>query len=167
METLVDIGLVKSIGMSNFNSAQIERLLAACRIRPVNNQIEVSPQINQKPLTQFCRERNIIVTAYCPLGRPQPALQRPAFLHSAEVRTIAERYGKTPAQVVFRYLLDIGTVPIPKSVRAARIAENIDVFDFALSAAEVEQLDAFNTGERVIDYPESRGHKYFPFALEF
>lgn len=167
MERLVDACLVRSIGISNFNSEQITRLLANCRIPPVNNQIEVSPQINQKSLTRFCRERNIIVTAYCPLGRPQPERNLPKFLHSEELRTIAQRHGKTPAQVVFRYLLELGTVPIPKSVRAKRIAENIAVFDFKLSEAECKLLDAFETGERVIDYPESRGHKYFPFAIEF
>lgn len=167
MEALVDAGLCRSIGVSNFNSAQLERLLAACRIRPVNNQIEVSPQINQKRLTQFCRERDIVVTAYCPLGRPQPALRQPAFLFSEELRTIGERHGKTPAQVVFRYLLELGTVPIPKSVRADRIAENVAVFDFQLTAAERQVLDGFQTGERVIGYPESRGHKYYPFAIEF
>lgn len=167
MERLVDAGLCKSIGISNFNSEQIDRLLAACRIRPVNNQIEVSPQINQKQLTAFCRDRDIIVTAYCPLGRPLPALRQPAFLFSEELRTIAERHGKTAAQVVFRYLLELGTVPIPKSVRAERIAENLDVFDFELTAGERAVLDGFQTGERVIGYPESRGHKFYPFAIEF
>lgn len=100
MEKLVDLGLVKSIGISNFNSEQIDRLLATCRIKPVNNQVilsiersqfhfqlsfrnmienkcfslkfmqvEASPQVNQKKLTKFCKERDIVVTAYCPLGR--------------------------------------------------------------------------------------------------
>lgn len=167
MERLVDIGLVRSIGISNFNSEQITRLLAHCRIRPVNNQIEVSPQITQKPLTRFCRKHDIVVTAYCPLGRPQPTIELPRFLYSEALHAIAKRHGKTPAQVVFRYLLDLGTVPIPKSVRAERIAENIAVFDFQLSDAERADLDAFETGERVIDFEESRGHKYFPFSSRF
>lgn len=154
MEKLVDLGLVKSIGISNFNSQQIDRLLANCRIKPVTNQvnsseffgvkisffsclsicfhvslviefdvrnglfskffrcvnnikfqIEASPQINQKKLIKFCQDRDIIVTAYCPLGRPIPAEKKPGFLYDAKLIEIGKKYGKTPAQIVFRYLV--------------------------------------------------------------
>lgn len=164
MEKLVDLGLAKSIGISNFNSQQVERLLANCRIKPVNNQvselnfylwvkiilllpflifsinikqIEVSPNINQKKLIKFCNDRDIVITAYCPLGRPLPAQKKPEFLFSDKLDAITKKYNKTNAQVVFRYLvntffsishnncfylqkisfqIDIGTIPIPKSV---------------------------------------------------
>lgn len=105
MERLVDIGLVRSIGISNFNSKQIERLLSQCVIRPVNNQIEVSPQITQLKLIEFCQARDIVVTAYCPLGRPIPAEKKPAFLYDDRVNAIAKKYRKTAAQIVFRYLV--------------------------------------------------------------
>lgn len=128
MEKLVDLGLVKSIGISNFNSEQVDRLLAKCRIKPVNNQvrnifsvwnpvfllklvlfsleqIEVSPQINQKKLINFCNERDIVITAYCPLGRPIPAEKKPGFLYDEKLGEIAEKYDKTIAQIVFRYLV--------------------------------------------------------------
>ncbi|XP_055301506.1 aldo-keto reductase family 1 member B1-like [Sitodiplosis mosellana] len=167
MEKLVDLGIVKSIGISNFNSQQIDRLLANCRIKPVNNQIEASPQINQKKLIKFCQERDIIVTAYCPLGRPIPAEKKPSFLYDDKLTAIAKKYNKTVPQVVFRYLIDIGSVPIPKSVTPKRIEENIDVFDFKLSTDEIKYIDTFNTGERVIHFTESRHDKHFPFNIEF
>jgi len=167
MEHLVDIGLARSIGISNFNSQQIDRLLANCRIKPVNNQIEVSPQINQKGLINFCNERKIVVTAYCPLGRPIPAEKKPSFLFDNAVKQIGDKYNKTAAQVVFRYLIDIGTVPIPKSVNNKRIEENIDVFDFKLTADEIKLMDTFNTNERVISYLESKHDKYWPFGIEY
>lgn len=68
-------------------------------------QIEVSPQINQKKLIRFCQDRDIIVTAYCPLGRPIPAEKKPEFLYDTKLTEIAKKYGKTPAQIVFRYLV--------------------------------------------------------------
>lgn len=126
MEQLVDAGLVRSIGISNFNSRQVARLLENCRIKPVNNQViiwfftlnllifyyctfiyqlEVSPQFNNRKLVDFCNERNIIVTAYCPLGRPIPAEKKPTFLYSKELADIASRHRKTPAQIVLRYLV--------------------------------------------------------------
>lgn len=125
MEKLVSLGLVRSIGISNFNSEQIDRLLASCEIKPVNNQvffrqqlflgtkskysfqIEVSPQINQRRLVDLCNSRNIVVTAYCPLGRPIPAEKKPAFLYDAGIKEIADKYNKTPAQIVFRYLVSV------------------------------------------------------------
>lgn len=167
MEKLVDLGLAKSIGISNFNSQQIDRLLANCRIKPVNNQIEASPQINQKKLIKFCQDRDIIVTAYCPLGRPIPAEKKPGFLYDAKLGEIAKKYNKTNAQLILRYLIDIGSVPIPKSVTPKRIEENIDVFDFKLTDDDIKYIDTFNTGERVIHFNESRTDQYFPFAIEF
>lgn len=111
MEKLVESGLVRSIGVSNFNSEQIERLLANCTIKPVTNQIEVGPSINQKKLTKFCKDRDIVITGFSPLGRPYIAelnlgLGSPklAFL-DPRVISIGEKYGKTGAQVVLRYLV--------------------------------------------------------------
>lgn len=105
MEQLVALGLAKSIGISNFNQSQVERLLANCTIKPANNQIEVSPAINQRKLVDYCNERDIVITAYCPLGRPQPEKKLPAFLHDAQLKAIADKYKKTPAQIIFRYLV--------------------------------------------------------------
>lgn len=105
MEKLVSTGKVKSIGVSNFNSEQIARLLSVATILPVVNQVECSPQINQKKLTKFCRDRNIVITGFCPLGHPNPAARTPDFMYDARVRAIAEKYGKSVAQIGLRYLV--------------------------------------------------------------
>lgn len=107
MERLVATGKVKSIGVSNFNSEQIGRLLSAAHIAPAVNQVECSPQINQTQLTRFCRERNIAVTGFCPLGHPNPAARTPDFMYDARVRAIADKYGKSPAQIGLRYLVSV------------------------------------------------------------
>lgn len=119
MEKLVEAGLVRSIGVSNFNSEQIDRLLANCKVKPVTNQIEVGPSITQKKLTKFCLDRNIVITGFSPLGRPYnadiPELPKIAFLDS-RVIAIGEKYGKTGAQVVLRYLvcqLNVSVFNIP------------------------------------------------------
>lgn len=99
MEKLFDLGLVKSIGLSNFNSEQVDRVVNESRIKPVCNQIECSPIINQKKLTAFCKERNVVVIAYCPLGQNQ-------LNENPDIKRIAAKYHKTPAQICLRYLVN-------------------------------------------------------------
>lgn len=125
------------------------------------------------------------------MGRPITAEKKPSFLYDTKLEAIANKYNKSAAQVVFRYLvsgtwhlfnffslycidkvnlfwqIDNGAVPIPKSVTPKRIEENIDVFDFKLTDDEIKYIDTFNTGERVIQFLESSTDKYFPFAIEF
>lgn len=98
MEKLVDLGLVKSIGLSNFNSEQVDRVVNEGRIKPVSNQIECSAIINQKKLTAFCKEREVVIVAYCPLARHQ-------LDNRPDIRAIAAKYNKTPAQIALRYLV--------------------------------------------------------------
>lgn len=168
MEKLVQLGLVRSIGISNFNSVQVERLLSVANIKPVNNQIEVSPRNNQRKLIKLCNEHGIVVTAYSPLGRPDMEKRTPSYFFDDKVEKIAVKYGKTSAQVVLRYLLELGTVPIPKSTTKSRIEQNIDIFDFTLNDDEVKYLDTFNTGERLIDHCNDAKHaKHYPFLIEF
>lgn len=107
MEKLVDLGIVKNIGVSNFNSQQVERILREGRIKPVTNQIECNPKLNQKKLTKFCKERNVVVVAYSPLGQPKPNKKIPEFLYSPKTEEIAHKYNKTPAQIVLRYLVSV------------------------------------------------------------
>ncbi|EDW18143.1 aldo-keto reductase family 1 member B1 [Drosophila mojavensis] len=169
MEQLVKGGLVRSIGVSNFNSEQLLRIIENCEIKPVTNQVECSPAINQKKLTAFCKKYDVTVTAYTPLGRPNPEQQKPDFLYSAEVKAIAEKYKKTTPQVVLRYLVELGVIPIPKSSNVGRISENFNIFDFELTAEERCVLDGYNTGERYVplNLIKSLNHKYYPFGIEF
>lgn len=109
MEECVDFGLTKSIGLSNFNSEQIDRILSTCRIRPVNNQVECNSNLNQKKLIAFCRERNIVITGYSPLGRPSQTAgvdgKPQPNLDDDRILKIGQKYEKTSAQVILKYLV--------------------------------------------------------------
>ncbi|KAJ8940456.1 hypothetical protein NQ318_007157, partial [Aromia moschata] len=106
MEECVDLGLTKSIGLSNFNAAQTDRVLSACRIKPVCNQVEANPNLNQKRLTEFSR-RDVVIVGYCPLGRSEfagtPGFPDPT-IYDPRVAEIGKKHNKTPAQVVLNYL---------------------------------------------------------------
>lgn len=167
MEKLVELGLTKSIGVSNFNSQQLSRLLANCKIKPIHNQIECHPGLNQKKLIEVCKNHDIVVTGYCPLGRPEPAKQLPKFIFDDKVKAIGAKYNKTPAQVVLRYLIELGVAPIPKSVNKKRIEENIKIFDFELSADDRKVLDSYHTGERLIPMVHAKKSINYPFNIEF
>lgn len=171
MEKLVDLGLVKSIGVSNFNSEQITRVLENCRIKPVTNQVECSPCLNQKKLIEFCKARDITITAYSPLTRPHRyendhSLPKPAIL-DPRVEDVGKKYNKTPAQVVLRYLVQLGAIPIPKSSNEMRIKQNIDIFDFDLTPSEMILMDSFHTGQRTVPFDLCAKHKFFMFNIEF
>lgn len=171
MEKLVDLGLVKSIGLSNFNSEQITRVLDNARIKPVVNQVECSPTLNQKDLTAFCKARDIVIMSYSPMGRPHAYekdknLPKPALLNE-KVQEIAQKYNKTPGQIILRYLYELGTVPIPKSTNPNRIRQNIDIFDFELTADEKQFMDSLHTGERSVAFSKCVKHKYFMFNIPF
>lgn len=188
MEKLVESGLVKSIGVSNFNSEQITRLLSIAKIKPVCNQVECNPNINQKKLIKFCKDLNIVVVAYCPL-RMLPASDNSAkaAISDDNIKAIAEKYNKSTAQIILRYLVsDIyyhllyrlinfnllfqyenGAVPIPKSVTKHRIADNIKIFDFQLTAEDRSVMDSFETGKRCVPFSLNLTNKYYPFNIEY
>lgn len=113
MEECARLGLARAIGVSNFNHEQIERVLSIAEIKPTVNQVECNPNINQKKLIQYCKEHDIVVTAYCPLGKAAEARTKPgapvASMEEPGVIEIAAKYKKTPAQVVLRYLVSIST----------------------------------------------------------
>ncbi|XP_048485895.1 aldo-keto reductase family 1 member B1 isoform X2 [Plutella xylostella] len=166
MEPLVSRGLVRSIGISNFNSKQVERLLKTATVKPVVNQVECHPYLNQSRLKAFCEARGIQLTAYSPLGSPDRPWARPGeplLLEDPKLKSIADRLGKTPAQILIRYQIDRGVIVIPKSVTRSRIASNFDVFDFKLSPEDLKLIDSFNNDERFVPMTASLGHKYHPF----
>lgn len=103
MEECVTLGLCKSIGVSNFNSEQLQRVVSNSKIKPVCNQVECSANINQRKLIDFCKKLDIIVTAYCPLGRPNREKCTPNFIFDSKVEAIGKKYNKTPAQIALRY----------------------------------------------------------------
>ena len=106
MEQLVEKGLVKDIGVSNFNSKQVQTILEKGSIKPVTNQIECHPYLNQEKMIEFCKDQDIIVTAYAPLGspsRPWADASAPIILEEAIILEIAKEYEKTPAQIILRW----------------------------------------------------------------
>lgn len=168
MEKLLHSGKVRSIGVSNFNSEQLERILENCSVKPVTNQVECNARINQKRLIEFCRARDIVVTAHSPLGRPHlfekdPVDKPKPVLDDPKVVEIGKKYGKASAQVVLRYLVQNGVVPIPKSTSRQHLTQNLELFDFELSSDDVAILDELNTNQRMVGFNRLKGHKYYPF----
>lgn len=142
-------GRAKAIGLSNFHPAHIQRLLSETDIAPVIDQVELHPQLQQSELRAFNARHNIVTEAWSPLG------QGKGLLEDDRLKAIAGKHGKSPAQVVLRWHLDLGNVVIPKSVTPSRIAENIDVFDFELDAQDLATIDAMDSGNRLGPDPDT------------
>lgn len=134
LETLYDQGKVRAIGVSNFGVPHLKALLEDCRIRPMVNQIEVHPGQNQTEIVDFCRDQDILVEAWSPLGTGR-------MLANPVLNEIGEAHDKSAAQVCIRWLLQRGILPLPKSVTPHRIAENIDVFDFELTDEDMNRIN--------------------------
>jgi len=177
MEKLVEKGLAKAIGVSNFNEAQIEAVLEKAKVKPATNQVESHPYFNQAKLLTFLKEKDILLTAYSPLGspdRPWALPDEPVLLEHTDLKAVAEKHGKTAAQVALRWQLQRGVAVIPKSVTPARIEQNLAVHDFELSAEEMAKLNALDQGQkgRMVCPRDSTGqfrdraHPHFPFKGE-
>ncbi|HEY6826484.1 MAG TPA: aldo/keto reductase, partial [Gemmatimonadaceae bacterium] len=149
LEKLPSDGKVRAIGVSNFMPDHLDPLLAKASVVPAVNQIELHPYFQQKTLQRLHAQHGIATQAWSPIGGI--TAYRPAGKNAFEdpsLMEIARRHGKTPAQVMLRWHLQEGRSAIPKSVKPARIAENFDVFDFELSAAEIASIDALDTDVR-------------------
>ncbi|XP_063094167.1 1,5-anhydro-D-fructose reductase isoform X1 [Cavia porcellus] len=166
MEDLVNEGLVKAIGVSNFNHEQLERLLNKqnLRIRPVTNQIECHPYLSQKQLISFCQARGVSVTAYRPLGGSSEGVD---LLDDPVIRRIAEEHDKTPAQILIRFQMQRNVIVIPKSVTPHRIQENIQVFDFELTEQDMNDIFSLEKNLRLVTFPTTENHKDYPFHIEY
>ncbi|WP_088815549.1 MULTISPECIES: aldo/keto reductase [Listeria] len=147
-EKLYKDGKVRAIGVCNFHEHHLETLLETAEVVPMVNQIELHPILSQKPLRDFCAEKNIVVEAWSPLGSGK-------ILSNPEIKKIAEKYGKSVAQVIIRWDLQHGIVTIPKSVHKERIVENADVFDFELTKEDMQAVDALNQDERTGPDPDN------------
>ena len=140
-------GRARSIGVSNFQPRHLRRLHAEADIPPAVDQIEVNPYLTQDELRGFCAEHQIAIEAWSPLAQGH-------VLDDPTIDAIARRVGKTPAQVVLRWHIERGDIVFPKSVTPARIKENIEIFDFALSNADVESITLLNRNERTGPDPD-------------
>ncbi|WP_282242144.1 aldo/keto reductase [Psychrobacillus sp. NEAU-3TGS] len=148
LETLYKEGRVKAIGVSNFQIHHLKDLMEDAEIKPMVNQVEYHPRLTQNELKAFCRENNIQLEAWSPLMQGQ-------LLDNEELQQIANKYGKTIAQVILRWDLQNGVITIPKSTKAHRIVENADVFEFELSEEEMQLIESLNQNHRVGPDPDN------------
>ncbi len=140
-------GLARAIGVSNFQPAHLRRIIDETGVTPAVNQIELHPYLQQAGLRREHADRGIVTEAWSPLAQG-------LVLDDPAIASIADAHAKSPAQVVLRWHIQLGIVVFPKSVTAERIRENIDIFDFELSAEELAQIEALDRGERTGPDPD-------------
>ena len=144
-ETIYASKHTKSIGVSNYNVEQLKDLLSGVVTSPSVNQIEFHPFVykKQKPIVDFCHDNNIVVEAYSPLARAK-------HWSNPVIVGMSEKYGKSEAQILLRWAIQHGTVPIPKSSNPERMKQNLNVFDFEISIKDMEKLNQLSNGEGVL-----------------
>jgi diketogulonate reductase-like aldo/keto reductase len=143
MDEAKTAGKVRSLGVSNFTEHHLQDALAT-DVEIVVNQVELHPGFPQHDLRAFCKEHNIAVTAYSPLGRGEA-------LEMDLIKNLAERYGKKPGQIVLNWLLSMDIIAIPKSTHTERIIENFESQDFSMEQADIDAIDALEGSERLIN----------------
>lgn len=147
MERLYAEGRVRAIGVSNFEVHHLENLLSSCTVVPSVNQVELHPLLNQQELRDYCRGKRIAIEAWSPIMKGK--LDYPA------IRALAAKHGKTPAQIVLRWDIQLGVVTIPKTVNPLRMRENADIFDFTLSTEDMDELNGMNANLRFGHHPDT------------
>ncbi|HAM28107.1 MAG TPA: oxidoreductase [Microbacteriaceae bacterium] len=139
-EKLLESGKARSIGVSNFKPAHLDRLLAETDVVPAVNQIELNPYVTRAEQREYGTRHGIVTESWSPLGQGNELLAEPLLAR------LADKYGKTPGQVVLRWHIELGLVVIPKSARPERIRQNIDLFDFTLDPVDVAAISALDQG---------------------
>lgn len=143
MEQAYKAGKVRAIGLSNFNAEQIREILSVCEVRPAVLQTEIHPYSQEKGLKEFLSKEDIVIQAWYPLGHGDAALlQEPVFAK------LAEKYGKSNAQIILRWHIQAGNVVIPGSKNLEHIRANFDLFDFELTAEEMQEIQKLNKDKR-------------------
>jgi diketogulonate reductase-like aldo/keto reductase len=141
MEEIKGSGNARAIGVSNYTIKHLKKLLEDCKVKPAVNQVELHVFLQQPDLLKYCKDQGIVVEAYSPLahsyGLDNPVLAR-----------IAKKHSKSAAQIMLRWCIEVGTIPLPKSSTAARIAENIDIFNFKLDTSDLEEITALDANHR-------------------
>ena len=150
MEKLYQEGYIKILGVANCHQHHLEDILKVCNVTPAINQFEVHPLFTQKPLIEFCQDNHIAVEAYTPLARNDDRLRRNKIL-----REIAEKYDKTIQQIILKWHVQNGIIPIVRSSNRKRIIANISIFDFLLSKEEIQRIDSININSRLRYDPDN------------
>ena len=141
LEEIHAAGKAKSIGVSNYTIKHLEHLLKDCKIKPAVNQVELHVFLQQPELVEFCKQHGIVVEAYSPLAHGH-GLDDPVLTE------IAKKHGKTTAQIMLRWCIEVGTVPLPKSVTPERIKQNFEITDFTLDAADMAKIKELESNLR-------------------
>ncbi|XP_048668569.1 aldo-keto reductase family 1 member C3-like isoform X4 [Marmota marmota marmota] len=173
MEKCKDAGLAKSIGVSNFNRRQLEMILnkPGLKYKPVCNQVECHVYLNQRKLLDFCKSKDIVLVAYGVLGTQRykewvdPS--SPVLLDDPVLGALAKKHKRSPALIALRYQLQRGVIVLAKSLNEKRIKENIQVFDFELTAEDMKDLDDLNRNYRYLAAEFGADHPNYPFADEY
>lgn len=152
-ERLYDEKLIRVTGVSNHHQHHLEKIFVKANVKPMVNQIELHPYLSQKPLLNFCKENNIAVTAWGPLGRGK-------ILEDETISNLAGKYNKTAAQIILRWHYQNDVITIPKSVTPSRIQENMNIFDFELAQEDIQAIDGLNKDFRTGKDPDNF---YFDF----
>lgn len=147
MERILDEGKARAVGVSNYLVRHLDETIARSPVVPAIDQIEFSPFLYQKDLLSYCRDKGIVLEAYSPLTRGRR-------LDDPRLVALAREYGRTPAQMMIRWVLQKGMVVIPKSVHVERMRENASVFDFEISAQDEATMDSFNEDYHTTWNPE-------------
>lgn len=153
LEKLYKEGYVRAIGVSNFLPEHLEKLAKASDVVPVVNELECNPYLSIKDLRQYCVQRNICVEAWFPLGGPKTKLggeivSGKRLLDDEVILSLANKYKKSPAQIVLRWEVQSNIIPLPKSSKPERISENIDIFDFKIADNDMKLIDGLNINRR-------------------
>ncbi|DAA23458.1 TPA: placental and ovary 20alpha hydroxysteroid dehydrogenase protein-like, partial [Bos taurus] len=173
LEKCKDAGLTKSIGVSNFNHKQLEKILnkPGLKYKPVCNQVECHPYLNQSKLLDFCKSRDIVLVAYSALGSQRIKgwvnQNHPVLLEDPVLCAIAKKNKQTPALVALRYQIQRGVVVLIKSFNKKRIKENIQVFDFELSPEDMKAIDGIHRNIRYNEILFGVDHPDYPFSEEY
>lgn len=141
LEAIHASGRAKSIGVSNYMPAHLDELLKACKVKPSVNQIELHPWLNQNELRQYCAAKGILIEAYSPLAHGSKVAD-------PKLETLAKKYGKSGAQILLRWSIQLGNIVLVKSVSPQRIAENFSIFDFELEPADMAYLNGLDENLR-------------------
>jgi diketogulonate reductase-like aldo/keto reductase len=144
MQKLISDGKVRSIGLSNFNITRMKEAMSVSEQPICNNQVEYHPYRSRWEIPGFCQEHNIALTAYCPLARGK-------VLEDETIKQIGRKYGKSPAHVSLRWLLQKGAIVIPKASSKEHLKENMDLNDWELSSEDIEAIDSLSIEEKLVD----------------
>jgi len=148
-------GYAKAIGVSNFQPHHIVAIKSVGSVVPAINQIEIHPFFTQKSLMAFCKEEGILLEARSPLGGIKVKAIKDSLLNNKTIEAIGNKYNKSTAQIILRWNIDLGIVTIPKSITPSRIISNINLFDFCLTADEINSIDAINKNQRIGSDPDN------------